>query len=96
MKAHITKIKGISYRLDGSATSITGIVVSNPENSNTISDEQILSSLLPNANSLGGPLIFLGMSTFRFYEYLNTSSTNTETLAVNFSLKTIVLIMYTI
>jgi hypothetical protein len=52
----------VSYTVDLANTDTTKIVTKTPDNSNgntSASNEYIMKSLLPDANSLGGPLIFL-------------------------------------
>jgi len=97
MTDEVSKIKQKKIIVDGAANTVTTINADNDSSSNQMSDNELLNSLMPNANSLGGPLIFMGMSTFRFYSYLDQNQSSTaQTLAINFSLKTVVLLMYTI
>ncbi len=64
---------------------------------NPMSESDIVDSLMPDGNSLWWPLIFLWGSVFRFYDYMTVDSQNTtEVTVINFSLKTVVLLMYTV
>jgi hypothetical protein len=63
-----------------------------------VSSTDALDSILPNSNSISGPLIYMGMSVFGFYDYLTMGdhSANIKDLTINFSLKAIVLVFYTL
>lgn len=60
------------------------------------SDDEALQSILPNASSVSGPLIFLGMSVFRFQGYMETNNGSAEAITIGFLLKVLVIVMYTI
>lgn len=100
MKKEVSLIRQTSINVDGHADPQKIVTIENAGNDTTqnpMTEDDILESLMPTANSLWGPLIFLWSSVFRFYDYLwQTQSQTTETLVVNFSLKTIVLLMYTL
>lgn len=100
MKKEVSLIRQTSINVDGHADPQKIVTIENAGNDTTqnpMTEDDILESLMPSANSLWGPLIFLWSSVFRFYDYLwQTQSQTTETLVVNFSLKTIVLLMYTL
>lgn len=98
MTTEVSLIKHTNINIDGhSANPVSIENGSNNDTPNPMTDQEILNSLMPSANSLGWPLIFLGSSVFRFYEYMGqNSSQTTKTLAIDFSLKTVVLAIYTI
>ena len=93
-----SKIKWYTYKIDLTSTrwgdkAITQIAdTSTP----TITDDDALQALLPNETSISWPLVYLGVSAFRFQEYMNMNTTNVKNLAVWFSLKALSLIFYTL
>ena len=52
-----------------------------------LSNDEALQSILPNASSVSGPLIFLGMSVFRFQWYMDTNNGSAEAITIGFLLK---------
>ena len=64
-----------------------------------LSSQDALTTVLPDSNSISGPLIYLGVSVFRFYEYFHMSDVanpTVENMTINFSLKTVILFFYTL
>ncbi len=56
-----------------------------------------IDAMLPGPTSVSWPLIFLGMSAFKFQDYLKgNSSDSTQSLVMNFSLKTLILFFYSL
>lgn len=98
MKAQAEIIRTTTINVNNASPQKISIENSANDNSpNPMSNDDILQTLMPNANSMWGPLIFLWASVFRFYEYMGQNSqSTTQVLAVNFSLKMIVLVIYTI
>lgn len=92
MDTEMRKISTVKYKVDMATTKAERIA---DPNASTNTDD-MLASIMPDSNSLWWPLIFLGMSTFRFYQYLSVDGNNTEALALGFSLKSVVLIMFTV
>lgn len=90
------KMKATTPLVDLSQGTITSIT---NQDTTPVSSTDALASILPNSNSVSGPLIYMGMSVFGFYKYLDVgtdTSTTIKDLTINFSLKTIVLVFYTI
>lgn len=100
IQENVKNIKKLKIGIDGGVPVEQSITTSNAENndsSHPMSDDEILDSLMPNSYSMWWPLIFFWSSVFRFYEYLWQDDKQTaESLTIGFSLKFIVLLMYTI
>jgi len=96
MTKAIDKMKTSKLTIDNQMK-VTSTNTNTSSTPNTTSNEDILASIMPDANSMGGPLIFLGLSVFRFYEYTDQTATNTTTgTVVGFSLKMLVLLIFTV
>ena len=83
----------------GDTQDIQNVITQIPSDqaSTTLSDDEALTTILPTSSSVSGPLIFLGMSVFRFQEYMNNgSNASPEALTIGFLLKAIIIIMYTV
>ncbi len=53
--------------------------------------------ILPTYDSVSGPLIYLGFSVFKFQNYMNVGQTaGAEQLTISFSLRLVVILMYTL
>jgi hypothetical protein len=53
--------------------------------------------ILPTYDSVSGPLIYLGFSVFKFQNYMNVGeSAGAEQLTISFSLRLVVILMYTL
>lgn len=61
-----------------------------------LSDDEALKSILPNSSSVSGPLIFLGMSAFKFQNYMSDNNGSPEAITIGFLLKALVIVMYTL
>ncbi len=65
----------------------------------TIEQDSLIQSILPNTNSVSGPLIFMWASIFRFNEYTDISKLelpNWKKIALSMSLKLLVIFFYTL
>ena len=53
--------------------------------------------ILPTYDSVSGPLLYLGFSVFKFQNYMNVeNSAGAEALTISFSLRLVVILMYTL
>ena len=83
----------------GETQDIQNVITQIPSDNigNTLSDDEALARILPTSSSISGPLLFLGMSVFRFQEYMNNgNNASAEAITIGFLLKAIIVIMYTL
>ncbi len=93
-----TKMIGAKVMVDMTAPSNSVQIQNNTQNMTTTTNDQALAAILPDANSISGPLVYLGMSVFRFQEYLvqTTTPADIKWQTINFSLKVVILVFYTV
>ena len=80
------------------ASNVDNIITSLPNETNVapLSTDDSLQAILPNGSSVSGPFIFLGMSVFRFQDYIDTGNSTVEAITIGFMLKAIIIIFYTL